>query len=213
MQEKEQVQWYIPMPDGLWGPYTSEQIAQLYSTNQINETTCVLKQTTHRVGQLNIAQLSQHDGEEQESAQENAEPITLPKKVQACLKVNNTALLWYSVMAAVLAVAFVLCLTGNYNIGRPLITLGSLTTMSSVIPLSVDVMRVKRALYGFEPWMLTAYLITPVYLFMRAHKTDKNYAYGIVGIGSYIAALIMFAIVIIAFCQAWVDTQTVLTFA
>lgn len=65
------------------------------------------------------------------------------------------------------------------------------TIALNVAFLSLDIKVLKNAGKDAESWLWLGIVLVPLYLFMRASKTDKNYIYGIVWCGMFVLDLII----------------------
>ena len=66
-----------------------------------------------------------------------------------------------------------------------------ITIIMNIVFLSLDVKAVQNAGKNAESWLWLGVVLVPLYLFMRASKMDKNYAYGYTWCGIFLASLFL----------------------
>lgn len=91
---------------------------------------------------------------------------------------------------ALATVPILISLLLNIFIGGSILTT-IVTIILNIVFLSLDMKAVQNAGKNAESWLWMGVVLVPLYLFMRASKTDKNYAYGLTWCGMFLVSLFL----------------------
>lgn len=176
-------QWQVILNDYLVGPYTSEQVLQLYNAGQINENTHVIRCNTNQMTPFVNTELMQYVQQpyNQQDNQMQAQTTTL----HTDNKIDNTLVILYSIFTSVASIFALLTLIGVTTNFDDLFLLGFFLLVVSAVLLIVDAVHMRKLEKKFDAWLISSFLLPPVYLFFRAEKTDKNKVYAVLSIINY----------------------------
>jgi len=156
-KERSEIIWYYAANGKRMGPVSPNDLQKMYKSEMLSSSSKVWKSGMPdwvELGQTNVIDI------------ENTPPPLVGNDI------NNTYAWALAIVPIVLAF-----ITNQITKDISLLTLVIL--LLTVMIWILDKAALKKAGYKSSGWMYTVLLLTPLYLFIRAHRTGKKYGYAI----------------------------------
>lgn len=183
-------EWYVVdiSTNQTYGPYLPNQIMQLYYEGKITADTYVTYQGAGRVAQLRDSVFAT-----QLSSPAFSSPQRLIQQTQTYLRPVKNIWVWFPLIFNI-AFSLLSCFFHELN------NYSWIGCIVFILSLLFDFREIKKAGYCLGIWAILGFICMPIYLFVRAAKTDKRYTCAVVY--TILSLLGVFILIGLFFCGA-----------